>query len=134
MPDELLHHDFYISTTAADVLVHNAGLLCDLSGYKSLSAAKNDLGPAGPGKVYDHVVEQSQIGKSGFAPEEIHNPFNLDPMDASINNAKAAYYNSVRRFTDGMRVRNWLAGQSFADQYDFSMDILGRLQNGRPLP
>ncbi len=97
-------------------------------------AAKRALGSPGAGNVFDHTVEQSQIARSGFAPEEIHSPYNLNPISASLNQAKADYYASIRPFTGGARVRVWLGGQSFADQYEFSMDILMRLRNGQPLP
>lgn len=40
-------------------------------------AATRGMGSAGEGNVYDHIVEQSQIGRSGFAPEIIHIPANL---------------------------------------------------------
>jgi len=33
-----------------------------------------------------------------------------------------------------MTVRDWLTGQSFADQYEFGMDMLMYLTNGSPLP
>jgi hypothetical protein len=78
-------------------------------------------------------VEQSQIARSGFTPEEIDNPFNLDPVPSGINQLKANYYSRIRPFTGGVRVRDWLTGQSFADQYDFGMDVLMRLTNGSPL-
>lgn len=64
----------------------------DLPCYSSFKAAKADLGAAGPGDVCDHVVEQSQIARSGFAPEEIHNPFNLDPYLAESTSSMANYY------------------------------------------
>jgi hypothetical protein len=105
-----------------------------LPGYKTFGAAKRALGSPGKNNVFDHVVEQSQIGRSGFAPEDIHNPFNLDPVPGTINQQKANYYSSIRPFTGGKTVREWLAGQSFADQYNFGMDVLGRLTNGLPLP
>jgi hypothetical protein len=100
------------------------------------SASKADLGSpgAGAGNVFDHVVEQSQIGRSGFAPEEVNHPFNLNPVSRGINQLKANYYSSIRPFTGGQTVRDWLTGQSFADQYDFGMDALGRIQNGQLLP
>jgi len=104
------------------------------SGSGAFQAAKADLGSPGPGNVFDHVVEQSQIGRSGFAPEDIHNPFNLDPVDAAINQAKANYYSSKTLFSGGGTVRDWLTGQSFADQYNFGMRINGLLQAGLPLP
>jgi RHS repeat-associated protein len=119
---------------SADSSGAETGGAVDLPGYSSFRAAKADLGSPGTGNVFDHVVEQSQIGRSGFAPEDIHNPFNLDPVDAQINQLKANYYSSIRPFTGGQTVRDWLTGQSFADQYNFGMDINGRLQSGLPLP
>jgi len=38
------------------------------------------------------------------------------------------------RGTGGGTVRDWLSGQSFADQYEFGMDVLRRIENGLPLP
>lgn len=75
-----------------------------------------------------------RLHRSGFAPEEIHNPFNLDPVPSQITQLKANYYSSIRPFTGGVTVRDWLTGQRFADQNEFGMDILMRLRNGAPLP
>jgi RHS repeat-associated protein len=105
-----------------------------LPGYRTFSAAKKDLGSPGAGNVFDHTVEQSQIGRSGFMPDEIHSPYNLNPVPAGLNQLKANYYSTIRPFTGGGTVRDWLAGQSFADQYEFGMDILMMLRNGSPLP
>jgi hypothetical protein len=106
----------------------------ELPGYSSFRAAKADLGSPGAGNVYDHVVEQSQIGRSGFAPEEIHNPFNMNPVSAETNQLKANYYSSKQFFTGGGTVRDWLTGQSFVDQYEFGMDVRSRIEQGLPLP
>jgi RHS repeat-associated protein len=103
-------------------------------GYTSFRAAKRALPSPGEGNVYDHVVEQSQIGRSGFDPRAIHNPYNLNPVPVAVNQAKANYYASIRPFTGGQTVRAWLAGQSFADQYAFGMDITSQIQRGVPLP
>ena len=65
------------------------------------------------GNVFDHTVEQSQIGRSGFAPEEIHSPYNLNPVSANLNQLKANYYASIRPFTGGVRVRDWLDWAEF---------------------
>jgi hypothetical protein len=94
------------------------------------------MGSPGEGNVFDHVVEQSQIKstRSGFAPDEIHNPFNMNPVSAETNQLKANYYSSIRPgFTGSQIVRDWLNGQSFADQYEFGMDVLMRIENGLPL-
>ena len=105
-----------------------------MAGYRSFSAAKRALGSPGEGNVFDHVVEQSQIGRSGLSPEEIHNPFNMDPVFSETNQLKANYYSSKQFFTNGGTVRDWLTGQSFADQYEFGMDVLMRIEQGIPLP
>lgn len=99
-------------------------------GYSSFSAAKRAMGSPGEGNVFDHVVEQSQIGRSGFAPEEIHNPFNMNSVSARTNQIKANYYSSKQPFTGGGTVRDWLTGQSFADQYSFGMDVLTQIRRG----
>ena len=103
-------------------------------GFNSFRAAKRALPSPGEGNVYDHVVEQSQIGRSGFDPREIHNPYNLNPVPAAVNQAKANYYSSIRPFTGGQTVRGWLSGQSFADQYSFGMDITSLIERGATLP
>jgi hypothetical protein len=41
---------------------------------------------------------------------------------------------SIRLFTGGGPVRDWLTGQSFADQHELGRDIRMRLRNGAPLP
>lgn len=104
------------------------------AGYSSFSAAKTGMGSPGTGNVFDHVVEQSQIGRSGFSPEEIHNPFNMNPVSAGTNQLKANYYSTKQFFTGGGTVRDWMNGQSFSDQYEFGMDVLRRIENGLPLP
>jgi hypothetical protein len=105
-----------------------------MAGYRSFPAAKRALGSPGQGNVFDNVVEQSQIGRSGFSPEEIHHPFNMNPVAAETNQLKANYYSTKQFFTNGGTVRDWLSGQSFADQYEFGMDVLIRVERGLPLP
>jgi hypothetical protein len=52
---------------------------------------------------------------------------------ANLNQAKNAY-SSKQFFTGAGTVRDWLTGQSLADQYEFSMDVLMKIRNGLPLP
>jgi len=105
-------------------------------GFRSFSQAKRSLPSPGQGNVYDHVVEQSQIAasRSGFDPRLIHNPANLNPVPAAVNQAKANYYSSIRPFTGGQTVRNWLNGQTFGQQHSFGMDITSLIQRGGSLP
>ncbi len=99
-------------------------------GYSSFSAAKRAMGSPGEGNVFDHVVEQSQIGRSGFAPEEIHNPFNMNPVPSGVNQIKANYYSRKLDFANGGTVRDWLSGQPFDFQYSFGMKVLSDIRAG----
>lgn len=67
-------------------------------GFNSFRDLKAELGSPGEGNAWHHIVEQSQIGKSGFSSNEV--------------------------FTGGQTVRQWLTGQSFQEQFDFGMDLL----------
>jgi len=88
------------------------------------------MGSPGAGNVYDHIVEQSQVGKSSFSLRQINNPENLNPVSSELNQIKANYYNSIQPFSNGLRVRNWLAGQSFEEQWNFGMSVTEDIWNG----
>ena len=47
---------------------------------------------------------------------------------AKPTRAISGYYSSVQLFTNGMAVRNWLAGQSFSVQYQFGGEWIGVLK------
>ena len=96
-------------------------------GFSSFAGAKTALGSPGAGNVFDHVVEQSQIGRSGFAPQQIHNAFNLNPVSAEVNQLKANYYSTKQPFTNGGTVRDWLTGKSFADQHAFGTWVTNQI-------
>jgi len=102
-------------------------------GFNSFSAAKRALGHPGPGMVYDHVVEQSQMSptRSGFSARQIHHPDNLYPVSARVNQIKANYYSSVQPFTNNLTVRNWLNGQSFQAQHAFGMSVHQQIRSGK---
>lgn len=93
-------------------------------GFETFSALKRYLGPAGSGKEWHHIVEQCQIGKSGFSATSIQNTKNVISISSSLHREISAYYSSIQPFTNGLRVRDWLAGQSFEFQYNFGYDIL----------
>ena len=93
--------------------------------FKSMSAFRRAMGPAGPGMEWEHLVEQCQIGKSGFAPEAIYNELNTIALPKVVHSFKTAAYNTnvtVEGLT--MRFRNSLVGDSFKSQYNTGLDIL----------
>ena len=94
-------------------------------GFNTFNDAKKALGSAGEGKQWHHIVEQSQIKKSGFDPTQIHNTNNLIAIYKATHVKISGYYNtSTFQFTNGLKVRDWLAGQSFQAQYDFGIKVL----------
>jgi hypothetical protein len=95
-------------------------------GFRSFRLLKKYLGSAGEGNEWHHIVEKSQVNKSGFSPYDIHNVDNIIKLDKTIHRAITGYYNSVQKFTSGQRVRDWLAGQSFdfETQYQFGIQTL----------
>jgi hypothetical protein len=118
-------HTYYAGDAA--VLVHNTGAACQ---YSSFSSAKRGLGSPGNGNVYDHVVEQSQIKRSGFSPEQIHSSANLNPVSAQVNQLKANWYS---RSVDGAgsgTIRDWLSGQSFEFQFEYGMKVTKLILEG----
>ena len=94
-------------------------------GYDSFRKLKNAIGSPGQGKHWHHIVEQSQIGKSGFSAQQIHNTSNIIAVDATTHAKITGYYNTTSfDFTGGLSVRDWLAGQSYEYQYEFGLDVL----------
>jgi len=95
--------------------------------FDNFNAFKKELGSAGEGKAWHHIVEQNQIQKSSFSPQQIHNTNNVIAVDSATHAKISGYYNSIDpRLSDTMRVRDWLAGQSFETQSQFGMDVLKR--------
>ena len=92
--------------------------------FSSFNALKRSLGSAGKGKQWHHIVEQCQIGKSGFSKYWIQNSNNVINISNSVHTKISAYYSSIQSFTNGMTFRNWLAGQSFKTQYEWGIKVL----------
>ena len=109
----------YGVTTAATSITKGGG-----ARFSSFNALKRSLGSAGRGKQWHHIVEQCQIGKSGFSKYWIQNSNNVINISNSVHSKVSAYYNSVHRFTNGMRFRDWLSGQSFKTQYEWGIKVL----------
>ena len=94
-------------------------------GYNSFYQVKKAIGSPGQGREWHHIVEQSQIKKSGFDVQMIQNPKNLISIDKGIHRKISGHYNTTTfEFTEGLSVRNWLAGQSYQAQYDYGIGIL----------
>ena len=87
---------------------------------------------ASSGKIeIHHIVEQCQVQKSGFSQDQVQADGNKIPMDYADHRKISGYYSSKKPFSEGLRVRDWLAGQSFAEQMAFGWKILEELFGGK---
>ena len=96
-------------------------------GFNSFSAFKRAMGPAGPGQAWHHIVEQTPGNIVKFGNQSIQNTSNLLRLNhgaGSIHMKVSGYYSSIRPFTNGQTVRQWLSPQSFQAQYDFGIQTL----------
>lgn len=112
------------------VTVAPSGIADNGIGYSTFAKAKTELGSAGDGKQWHHIVEQCQISKSGFSPESIHNTNNLIAIDDTVHRKISGLFSSKQLYSEGMTVRNWLAGKSFDFQYKFGLDELFKISRG----
>jgi len=97
-------------------------------GFKSFSAFKRVLGPAGKGQAWHHVVEQNPANIAKFGPEAIHNKGNLIKLPhgaGSIHAKVSGHYNSLMPGTS-MRVRDYVNTLNFQQQYQYGLDVLKR--------
>ena len=105
-------------------LSYNSGATSAGKGFDTYRQLKNEIGSPGAGNEWHHIVEQCQISKSGFSPQMIQNTNNIMSISKTTHRAISGYYSSVQPFTNGMIVRNWLAGQSFNAQYEFGINVI----------
>jgi hypothetical protein len=96
-------------------------------GFKSFNAFKRAMGVAGEGQAWHHIVEQTTSNVERFGAEAIHNTNNLIKLPngaGSIHARISGYYSSIRPFTEGKTVRQWLSTKSFQEQYEFGVKTL----------
>jgi len=108
-----------LAAKAADEIVGGVG-------YRSFSAFKRAMGPAGPDMQWHHVVEQTGGNVSRFGSEAIHNTDNLVALETSVHRKISGYYSSKQAFTGGQTVRQWLSTQSYEAQQRFGQRIMDR--------
>ncbi|MBR1599900.1 MAG: hypothetical protein IJ661_13460 [Lachnospiraceae bacterium] len=124
--------DFYVGSKGAatsleayDAFSISINNLQPDKGYALFDDLKIAIGSAGKNRDWHHIVEQSQIKKSGFTPELIHNTNNIISIDRATHRKISGYYSTKSfDFTNGLSVRDWLAGQSYEEQYKFGIEVL----------
>lgn len=89
--------------------------------YDSFTSLKADLGPAGKGNVWHHIVEQCQgkCTRSSFPSRMINNTNNVLSIPDRVNKNLNKLYSSKQPYSQGKTVRDWLSKKSFKEQYEF---------------
>jgi len=98
-------------------------------GFNTFSQLKSylnrELGALPKDYQYHHIVEQSQIKKTGFDPTDVHNINNVVPMTKELHERISGYYSSIDpTLSKTMIVRDWLANQDFQKQLEFGIRVL----------
>ena len=103
-----------------------AGTKC----FKSFDALKRAY-PNSTGKVWHHIVEQSQIPR--FGANAIQNIENVVEVSPSVNQSLNALYSSINPEITGstaQTVRQWLKTQSFEQARAFGVQAVQNVQSG----
>jgi hypothetical protein len=101
--------------------------------WGSFSGLKNALGPAGAGKQWHHIVEQTPGNVERFGPHAIHNTENVIPLEEGLHARVSAFYSRKFLSATGSReltVRQWLSTQSYEAQRAFGLKAIENIKNG----
>ncbi|WP_240359368.1 hypothetical protein [Pyxidicoccus trucidator] len=113
-----------VAMAATSPRSRGASALTHFRSWGSHSGLKKALGPAGQGKQWHHIVEQTKGNVGRFGKHVIHNTHNVIALNEGLHVKISGYYSSIQRFTAGKTVRHWLSTQSFDAQRDFGLKTL----------
>ena len=91
------------------------------------------MGPAGNGKGWHHIVEQTPGNVTRFGGEALHNTENVTALDNALHTGVSRLYSAIRwRITGSytMTIRQWLGTQSYEAQRAFGLLAINNVRNG----
>ena len=91
--------------------------------FTSHKAFTRYMGPAGEGKQWHHIVEQTPGNVARFGPRALHNTANVIRIDVKIHRKLNEHYSSNVE-GGGMTVRKQLSTQSFEKQRAYGIQAL----------
>ncbi|MDH5642184.1 MAG: hypothetical protein OEY28_12925 [Nitrospira sp.] len=97
-----------------------ASVIC----YESFRKLKAELGGAGDGMQWHHIVGQHAANESKFGSHDLNCTDNVISLPTATHQKINGHYASKPAFAMGKTVRDWLAPQSFDKQYEYGMGIL----------
>ena len=130
------NHCYYVGEQ--ELLVHN--ISCnEVSKYyadtqnrqfDTYKAFKKQYGKAGDGYEWHHIVEQSQVRNGSVMAQDVYSVKNTIRLDYATHRKISGMYCSKNATLTGsttMTVRQWLAGKSYAEQYEIGVMLLKSL-------
>jgi len=102
-------------------------------GFRSFSAFKRAMGPAGEGMQWHHVVEQTPGNVTRFGAEALHNTGNLVRLETGLHRQVSGLYSSIRMDITGstsLTVRQWLSAQPLQAQAAFGQRAIQNISSG----
>jgi hypothetical protein len=90
--------------------------------------------PSRDGMERHHIVLQGTCNKDIFPKKMLQNPANVIFLPKEIHGNISRFYNSIRSFTNGLRVHEWISKKSFKEKYEFGIDIVKKNGGGEYLP
>ena len=109
-------HTYFVGNCS--ILVHNRNCSKNPDASATIPKEKTEI---------HHIVEQCQEKKSGFSREMIQADSNKVELPYSVHRKISGYYSSKQDFTGGLRVRDWLSGQSFEQQTIFGWKVIKQM-------
>ncbi|ATB29982.1 hypothetical protein [Melittangium boletus] len=101
--------------------------------WGSFSGFKSAMGPAGTGKQWHHLVEQTPGNTKRFGGDALHNTENVIALDKDLHEEVSAFYSSIQLVatrTNKLTVRQWLSTQSYEAQREFALLAIENIRSG----
>ncbi|WP_152621856.1 hypothetical protein [Archangium violaceum] len=101
--------------------------------WGSPSGFKSAMGPAGQGKEWHHIVEQTPGNVDRFGGEALHNTENVIALDKALHTKISSLYSSIYLRITGsptLTVRKWLSTQSYEAQRAFGLLAIENVRKG----
>jgi hypothetical protein len=101
--------------------------------WGSFSGFKSANGPAGTGKAWHHIVEQTPGNAKRFGGEALHNTENIIALDKALHDKVSAFYSRIRSSvtkSTRLTVRQWLGTQSYEAQREFDLLAMENIRKG----
>ncbi|QRK07052.1 hypothetical protein JQX13_44540 [Archangium violaceum] len=101
--------------------------------FSSFRAFKRQMGKAGEGQEWHHLVEKHKFNIKRFGAEAIHNTENVIPLEKDLHTRVSAFYSAKNPYvtnSNNLTVREWIRTQSYEAQRSFGLFVVKKIRSG----